>query len=78
MDLSGNDCNSSEFKFIFHEKIKSLLLKFAGVLIFLGLWYLGGELVANNPDTQNFADFAPEPALKAFSDLVSTGSLIEN
>ena len=57
---------------------RSLLLKFAGVLIFLGLWYLGGEWVANNPDTQNFADFAPEPALKAFSDLVTSGSLFEN
>ena len=49
---------------------RSLLLKFAGVLIFLGAWYLGGQWVANNPDTRNFADFAPEPALKAFSDLV--------
>ena len=57
---------------------KSILLKFAGVLVFLSVWYLGGEWVANNPDTQNFADFAPEPALKAFSDLVSTGSLLEN
>ena len=57
---------------------KSILLKFAGVLVFLGLWYLGGEWVANNPDTQNFADFAPEPALKAFSDLVTSGSLFEN
>ena len=57
---------------------KSIFLKFVGVLVFLGLWYLGGEWVANNPDTQNFADFAPEPALKAFSDLVTSGSLFEN
>lgn len=57
---------------------KSILLKIAGVLAFLGLWYFGGEWVANNPDTQNFADFAPEPALKAFSDLVTSGSLFEN
>ena len=57
---------------------KSIFLKFVGVLVFLGLWYLGGEWVANNPDTQNFADFAPEPTLKAFSDLVTSGSLFEN
>ena len=57
---------------------KSILLKFAGVIVFLSVWYLGGEWVANNPDTQNFADFAPEPALKAFSDLVTSGSLFEN
>ena len=47
---------------------KSIFLKFAGVLAFLGLWYLGGEWVANNPDTQNFADFAPEPALTVRAD----------
>ena len=39
---------------------------------------MGGQWVANNPDTQNFADFAPEPAIKALSDLLTTGSLIEN
>ena len=71
--LSG-DKNGTVIRF----KGRSLLLKLAGVLIFLGAWYLGGQWVANNPDTQNFADFAPEPALKAFSDLVTTGSLIEN
>ena len=71
--LSG-DKNGSIIKF----KGRSLLLKLAGVLIFLGAWYLGGQWVANNPDTQNFADFAPEPAIKALSDLLTTGSLIEN
>ena len=71
--LSG-DKNGNVIRF----KGRSLLLKLAGVLIFLGAWYLGGQWVANNPDTQNFADFAPEPAIKAFSDLLTTGSLIEN
>ena len=71
--LSGNK-NGHVIRF----KGRSLLLKLAGVLIFLGAWYLGGQWVANNPDTQNFADFAPEPAIKAFSDLLTTGSLIEN
>ena len=63
---------------VIRSKGRSLLLKLAGVLIFLGAWYLGGQWVANNPDTQNFADFAPEPAIKALSDLLTTGSLIEN
>ena len=71
--LSG-DKNGNIIKF----KGRSLLLKLAGVLIFLGAWYLGGQWVANNPDTQNFADFAPEPTIKALSDLLTTGSLIEN
>ena len=71
--LSG-DKNGTVIRF----KGRSLLLKLAGVLIFLGAWYLGGQWVANNPASQNFADFAPAPAVKAFSDLVTTGSLIEN
>ena len=71
--LSG-DKNGHVIRF----KGRSLLLKLAGVLIFLGAWYLGGQWVANNPDTQNFADFAPEPAIKAFSELVTSGSLVEN
>ena len=70
----SGDKNGRDIRF----KGRSLLLKLAGVLIFLGAWYVGGQWVANNPDTQNFADFAPEPAIKAFSDLLTTGSLIEN
>ena len=71
--LSG-DKNGHVIRF----KGRSLLLKLAGVLIFLGAWYLGGQWVANNPDTQNFADFAPEPTIKALSELVTSGSLVEN
>ena len=71
--LSG-DKNGNVIRF----KGRSLLLKLAGVLIFLGAWYLGGQWVANNPDTQNFADFAPEPTIKALSELVTSGSLVEN
>ena len=71
--LSG-DKNGHVIRF----KGRSLLLKLAGVLIFLGAWYLGGQWVANNPDTQNFADFAPEPTIKALSELVNSGSLVEN
>ena len=78
VDGSNNDTSSGGLKSFIQKKSKSIVLKVAGVLIFLGAWYLGGQWVANNPDTQNFADFAPEPAIKALSDLLTTGSLIEN
>ena len=78
VDGSNNDTSSGGLKSFIQKKSKSIVLKVVGVLIFLGLWQLGGQWVANNPDTQNFADFAPEPAIKAFSDLLTTGSLIEN
>ena len=78
VDGSNNDTSSGGLKSFIQKKSKSIVLKVAGVLIFLGLWQLGGQWVANNPDTQNFADFAPEPAIKALSELVTSGSLVEN
>ena len=78
VDGSNNDTSSGGLKSFIQKKSKSILLKLAGVLIFLGLWQLGGQWVANNPDTQNFADFAPKPAIKALSELVTSGSLVEN
>lgn len=57
---------------------RSVFFKVLGVLIFLWLWHLGGESIANNPDTSNFADFAPEPALAAFKDIVKSGELYEH
>ena len=78
VDGSNNDTSSGGLKSFIQKKSKSILLKLAGVLIFLGLWQLGGQWVANNPDTQNFADFAPEPTIKALSELVTSGSLVEN
>ena len=73
-----NPSSGSAFKNSFLKKARSLVLKLLGVLIFLGLWHLGGEWVASNPDTENFADFAPKPTIKAFSELVSSGALLEN
>ena len=77
-ESNGTSMPSGKKSLFIKSRGKSILLKFAGVIVFLSVWYLGGEWVANNPDTQNFADFAPEPALKAFSDLVTSGSLFEN
>ena len=78
VDGSNNDTSSVGLKSFIQKKSKSIVLKVAGVLIFVGLWQLGGQWVANNPDTQNFADFAPEPTIKALSELVTSGSLVEN
>ena len=78
VDGSNNDTSSGGLKSFIQKKSKSIVLKVAGVLIFVGLWQLGGQWVANNPDTQNFADFAPEPTIKALSELVTSGSLVEN
>ncbi len=49
----------------------------AGILLMLGLWWLGGWIIANNPDTESFADFAPGPAFKRLFDIIASGYVIE-
>jgi len=44
-----------------------------GMAILLAVWWVGGYLVANNPATASFADFAPAPALSRLVDMVESG-----
>lgn len=46
-----------------------------GISTLLALWWLGGYLIASNPDTESFADFAPGPAFAALSELIRSGGL---
>lgn len=48
-----------------------------GMLSLLGVWWLGGRWIANNPDLVAFSDFAPAPTLKALSRMWESGSLWE-
>ncbi len=45
----------------------------AGIAVLFALWWLGGWLVANNPNTRSFAGFAPLPALKSLISMVGSG-----
>lgn len=47
----------------------------AGITGLLGLWWLGGYAIENNPDLSAFAAFAPGPAFTALYDLVQSGDL---
>lgn len=49
----------------------------AGILIMLGLWWLGGWMIANDPATESFADFAPAPAFNRLLELIANGYVIE-
>lgn len=46
-----------------------------GILLFI--WWIGGILIASNPDTEAFAGFAPGPTFAALSYLIETGSIWE-
>lgn len=48
-----------------------------GISVLVALWWLGGYLIASNPDTESFADFAPVPAFAALTELARSGALWE-
>lgn len=48
-----------------------------GIGALLALWWLGGYLIASNPDTESFADFAPAPAFGALMELIRSGGLLD-
>jgi NitT/TauT family transport system permease protein len=49
----------------------------AGIMMMVGLWWIGGWLIASNPATESFADFAPEPTFYRLIELVTNGYMIE-
>jgi len=62
--------------FLFEKIINRCLANFIlGLLILLGLWWIGGYLLFINPDTTNFADFGPIPTFKAFPGLWNDGTI---
>ncbi len=46
-----------------------------GVALLLGLWWLGGYVIASNPDTDSFAGFGPGPAFAKLWEVVVSGNL---
>jgi len=49
----------------------------AGIAVMLAIWWLGGWLIATNPDTESFADFAPAPAFTRLIELLANGYVWE-
>lgn len=47
-----------------------------GVSCLLAVWWLGGWLIASNPDTASFADFAPGPTLSRLVEMVVQGEIV--
>lgn len=48
-----------------------------GIAAMLAFWWLGGWLIASNPDTESFADFAPAPAFARLMELLANGYVWE-
>jgi len=54
-----------------------LLYPAAGIGALLAVWWLGGWLIATNPDTASFADFAPEPTFARLLELLGSGAVVK-
>ncbi|WP_374107056.1 ABC transporter permease [Maritalea mobilis] len=58
-------------------KSRSLLNAMLGLAILMGLWWLGGWAVADNPRLFAFSNFAPEPTLTRLWQMIQSGEVIE-
>ena len=48
-----------------------------GIGLLLGLWWLGGRAVENDPDMFAFANFAPEPTLRRLWSMLGSGEVVQ-
>jgi len=55
------------------SRLRSAGFTAAGIAALFLLWWLGGWLIAHNPNTSSFAGFAPLPALKSLIAMVGSG-----
>ena len=55
------------------SSIRSVGPTIVGIGGLYAIWWLGGWLIASNPSTASFADFAPGPTLARFVEIVSSG-----
>ena len=57
-------------------RFRGLVNAALGIALLLGLWWLGGRAVANDPDMFAFSDFAPGPTLAALWGILSSGEVV--
>ena len=48
-----------------------------GILCLLLAWWIGGWMIAQNPDIASFADFAPQPAFARLLELIQSGAVLK-
>ena len=57
-------------------RLRGLTNATLGIGLLLVLWWLGGRVVANDPDMFAFADFAPAPTLSRLWEMIVSGDVI--
>lgn len=56
---------------------RSSLFTLVGIVGLFVLWWIGGLVVASNPRTAAFSDFAPAPTLARLSEMLSSGAVMD-
>lgn len=57
--------------------LRRLVWPVIGIAGLLALWWVGGLLIAANPETASFAAFAPGPTFAALAGMLGTGQVID-
>lgn len=57
---------------------KAVIWPILGISLLLGIWALGGWLIASNPATVNFADFAPAPTFRRLGHMLVSGEVLRS
>lgn len=60
-----------------HKRVFVFPPVLTGLAALLGLWWLGGWAIAQNPALFTFADFAPRPALGALWQILTNGAALD-
>ncbi len=56
--------------------LRSAAYSALGMLVLLAVWWFGAWLIASNPATANFADFAPGPTFRRLWQMVVSGEAV--
>jgi len=75
--LNGMKRDAIDWKGLGVTLLARLLYPAAGIGALLAVWWLGGWVIATNPDTASFADFAPEPTFARLLELLGSGAVIK-
>ncbi|MEO1207799.1 MAG: ABC transporter permease [Pseudomonadota bacterium] len=65
--------NVRERRWTLRALVRAVAPSVAGIAGLYAVWWAGGAIVAANPDTSSFADFAPGPTLARFWEMVISG-----
>lgn len=60
---------------LMRSAMASLGYPLMGIAALIAVWWFGGWLIASNPDTASFADFAPAPAFARLAELLESGAV---